>query len=154
MKLHKSDRIAGFLLLVVACLYWYEAMEFESGFIADPIGPKAFPYLLGTVLSILSLWLIVTPGENPGWPSGRFWGQWGIVVAGLLLYAVALTRLGFIFSTCFLSTLVAVLFGARFGKAVALALVSSIAAYFLFNQLLGLPLPVGTVLVRFLSGGG
>ena len=54
MRALSADRLAGLVLLLVATFYLFEARRFEAGFIADPIGPRAFPYVLGTILWILS----------------------------------------------------------------------------------------------------
>jgi len=154
LKLLRGDRLAAFALLAVAALYWLEARRFVTGFIADPVGPRAFPNVLGTVLAVSSLSLLLGHGgEERVWPSGRFWRRWGLVTAGLLLYAAALTPLGFIVATVLLSTLVAMVFGARPGRAVAFALVASIPVFLVFTRLLAVPLPVGTVLTGLLTGG-
>jgi len=154
LKLLRGDRLAALVLLAVAGIYWLEARRFVTGFIADPIGPRAFPNVLGTVLAVSSVSLLIGHGgEERAWPTGRFWRRWGLVTAGLLLYAAVLTTLGFIVATVLLSTLVAMVFGARPGRAVAFALVASIPIYFVFTRLLAVPLPVGTLLTGLLPGG-
>ena len=88
-----SDRIAGGLLSLIALLYLFEARSFETGFIADPIGPKAFPFVLGAVLVGLSIGLAVRPGTEASWPPRSLWWRWVAVTTALLIYAFILNFL-------------------------------------------------------------
>jgi putative tricarboxylic transport membrane protein len=148
-----ADRLAALALLAVAVVYAVEARGFETGFIADPIGPRAFPYVLGMILSVLSLSLLAKPDEESVWPLASFSRQSGLVVVGLLLYAAILTRLGFLLSTCLLSTLVSIVFGGRRWRALAFGVASSLLTYLVFDRVLGLSLPVGTVFAGLFSWG-
>lgn len=153
MRPVSADRLAALALLAGAAVYAVEARGFETGFIADPIGPRAFPYVLGMILSVLSLSLLAKPDEESVWPLASFSRQSGLVVVGLLLYAALLTRLGFVLSTWLLSTLVSLVLGGRPGKAIALGLASSLLTYLVFDRVLGLSLPVGTVFAGLFSRG-
>lgn len=54
-----SDRIFGLVALMVALAYVASATQIQTSFLSDPIGPKAFPILVGAVAAICSLVLIV-----------------------------------------------------------------------------------------------
>lgn len=140
----RTDRVTGCALFLAACLYLFEARSFVTGFIADPIGPRAFPYVLGTILAGLAVWLAFRPEAGPSWPSRALWRPIAVVGA-LASYAALLVPLGFIISTSGLLVIVSTLFGGRISKSVLFALAFSIITYALFRQLLALGLPPGTI---------
>jgi putative tricarboxylic transport membrane protein len=141
----KSDRIAGGTLLLAAMVYLLEARRFETGFIADPIGPKAFPFVLGVVLVGLGVGLTIHPGTEVSWPSRSQWWRWAVVIAALLIYAAALNPLGFVFSTTLLLAVLALLFGGRPSMSLLFAFVFSFTTYLVFRWLLALDLPPGAI---------
>jgi hypothetical protein len=49
-----GHRISAAAVFVGCLAYGLEAHSFETGFIADPIGPKAFPYVLAALGAALS----------------------------------------------------------------------------------------------------
>ena len=137
-------------LLLVALLYLFEARSFETGFIADPIGPKAFPILLGVILVGLSIGLTVRPGSEVSWPSQSLWWRWVVVIAALLTYAAILNLFGFVIATILLLVTLSQLFGGRFSRSLIFGLVFSVVVYLVFRWFLALGLPPGTV---FFEGG-
>jgi putative tricarboxylic transport membrane protein len=145
MRFMTSDRTAGVLLLLIALAYLSEARSFETGFIADPIGPKAFPFVLGTGLLVLSMVLTVRPGPGTSWPSRRLWWRWVVVIAGLLIYASVLNPLGWVVSTTLLLVALSLLFGGRLSRSLVFALVFSVTSYVVFRWLLALGLPPGAI---------
>lgn len=146
----RHDRIAGAALSLAAVSYLFEARSFETGFIADPIGPKAFPYVLGTLLLLLGVVLVARPGADATWPSPVFWWRWVVATAAFFVYARLLEPLGFVASTSLLVTLFSLLLGGRFLKSVLFALGFSLAVYIVFRHFLTVALPPGS----FFFGGG
>ena len=53
------DRIICLIGLALAAVYFYATAQIPSLEIGDPLGPKAFPILLGTVLLIAIVMLFV-----------------------------------------------------------------------------------------------
>ena len=41
-----SDRLTGFIVLVVALAFFASATQLEMPFFSDPVGPKTFPMLV------------------------------------------------------------------------------------------------------------
>lgn len=53
------DRIIVVCTVVLALLYFYGASLIPSLQIGDPLGPKAFPYLIGIGLLVSAAWLLL-----------------------------------------------------------------------------------------------
>lgn len=94
-----SDRIFGLVALFVALAYIASATQIQTSFLADPVGPKAFPILIGVVASLCCIVMIVRPDPDPDWPVGSTWISLLVAVLVLVAYAYALKPLGFIVPT-------------------------------------------------------
>ncbi len=144
-----SDRIFGLVGLVTALAYIASATQIQTSFLADPVGPKAFPIIIGTVAAISCLVLMFRPDPDPEWPDARTWGGLALAVVVLVAYAYALKPLGFLLPTMVASGILSYQISPN-ARASALAGVSlSIGLFVLFKFALGLSL-VG--LPRFLQG--
>ena len=105
-----ADRIIFVLTLVLAGLYFYATQQIPSLEIGDPLGPKAFPRLLGIGLLFtagLLLWEILKARQKQveGQPNGTAAISKSdfLVVGGVAvwtwLYFLSFERLGFIIAT-------------------------------------------------------
>lgn len=94
-----SDRIFGLVVLFVALAYIASATQIQTSFLADPVGPKTFPIMIGAVAALSSLVMILRPDADPDWPVMRTWGALLIAVIVLVGYAYALKPLGFLVPT-------------------------------------------------------
>lgn len=94
-----SDRIFGLVVLFVALAYIASATQIQTSFLADPVGPKAFPMIIGAVAALSALVLIVRPDPDPDWPVARTFGALLVAVIVLIVYAYALKPFGFILPT-------------------------------------------------------
>ncbi|MDF1525009.1 MAG: tripartite tricarboxylate transporter TctB family protein [bacterium] len=140
-----TDRLTGGLLLVLSLGYAYQAKSFDVGFMADPIGPKAFPLIIAAFMFLISLYLIFKPDPEPEWPVQRVWVNKGLVLLSFVLYAYALVPLGFLLSTTLQVTFLAFMFKGKIWKGLAAAVAASLILYSIFVFLLGIPLPVGKI---------
>ncbi|MEZ4867351.1 MAG: tripartite tricarboxylate transporter TctB family protein [Caldilineaceae bacterium] len=143
MNNHLTDRISGLVLLLVAIGYTWQATSLTSKMPADPLGPSAFPLMLGILLGICSLWLIIKPDPNPTWPHAKAWLQMGMIIGSLVLYAYTIRPLGFVIATTIEMIILSIIFKGPPVKTVAAAVVMSLCLYFLFDFGLGLNLPNG-----------
>ena len=138
----RADRFVGLFLLALALWYGLEALGLEAGYLADPLGPRAFPLLLSAVLLGLSLFMVFRPaaGVGVGFPAWK--GQLA-VIASFVVYSELLLPLGFVLATTLEVAFVARWLGASWGKGAAAGFGFSLALYLIFVFGLGIPLPLG-----------
>lgn len=144
-----ADRILGLALIGLAAFAAFNASQLQVTFSYEPVGPKAFPYLLSAILAGLSLVLVFRPGENGEWPEKRVMVRLLAVLGVLLVYALLFTRLGFVVTTVFTVLSLARLFEASWKKAAIAALLMTLGSYYLFTLGLGIALPGGHWLPDF-----
>lgn len=141
-----SDRIFGLVVLFVALAYIASATQIQTNFLADPVGPKAFPILVGAVAALSALVMILRPDPDPDWPVMRTWGSLAIAVLVLIGYAYALKPLGFILPTAVAASILSFQISPRPVAAVASGVGLSLGLFVLFRYALGLglvPFPRG-----------
>ncbi|MDX1654247.1 MAG: tripartite tricarboxylate transporter TctB family protein [Candidatus Competibacteraceae bacterium] len=140
-----SDRIVGVLLLVLAIGYGLATGSFTSGFFSDSLGPAAFPRLLAILLGIASLYLILRPDPDADWPRGRALIHQLFTVGVLVAYAFLLELLGFLPTTFIALMVIALQLGRPLGAAALMGALGALGLFILFDLLLGLNLPLGSL---------
>ncbi len=140
-----TDRVTGVLGIVLALAFGIAGSTYESDFLTDPLGPTAFPVMLAVVLGVLSVILFIKPGEEPDWPPLEVWLRKLATIAAMVIYTLVLESFGFIVSSFLLVTCLVLLMSGRPKQALATGLIASIGLYILFDPLLGLPLPTGSL---------
>ena len=139
-----SDRIFGLVALFVALAYMASATQIQTSFLADPVGPKTFPLMIGGVAAICSLYMIVKPDPDPNWPVPRTWGALAIAIIVLVIYAYALKPLGFLLPTAVAAGILSYQISPRAGPAAMSGIGLAILLFLVFKYALGLglvPLP-------------
>lgn len=141
---------------IFAIAYIHATKALPTPQLVDPVGPKAFPYLLGTTLLLCAAGLFVEglvlfrdEGVSPSKPVALSDPR-HLVVTGVMLWTLAyfLTfgLLGYVLSTTlFLLALIYVFDGRRPFRSAAIAIGFSVASYFVFNDLMEVFLPVGSL---------
>ncbi len=142
----RSDRITGVLLLLLSAGYGLEALRLQAdaGYLADPLGPRAFPLLLAVSLGILSLYLILRPDPDPHWPPPHVLGGQLAMLVSFVVYSYALAPLGFLLATTLEMTFLSRLFGASWRTGFLGGLGLAVTLYVIFVFGLGIPLPLGS----------
>jgi putative tricarboxylic transport membrane protein len=141
-----SDRIFGLVSLFVALAYFASATQIQTSFLADPVGPKAFPIMIASVAALCSLYMIVKPDADPDWPAGRTWIALLVAVIVLVGYAYALKPLDFLVPTAIAAGILSYQISPRPGAAAIAGFGLSIGLFVLFRYALGLglvPFPKG-----------
>lgn len=141
-----SDRIFGLVALFVALAYIASATQIQTSFLSDPVGPKAFPILVGSVAALCALTMIVRPDPDPDWPAARGWLSLLVATIVLVIYAYTLKPLGFLLPTAIAAGILSYQISPRAGPAALAGIGLSITLFVLFRYALGLslvPLPKG-----------
>lgn len=135
------NRLLGLALLLVAGGAVALMLRLQVPFAADPVGPRAFPIVVATVLATCGLALLFQAGTP--WPPAERRAPGPVVVVAMLAYAPLLVPLGFLPATALLAAIIALAFGARPMQAVMVGVITAPALWLLLDKLLDLPLPSG-----------
>ena len=141
-----SDRVFGLVMAVVALAYIAAARQIQTSFLMDPVGPKTFPIIIGSVAALASMYLVFRPDPEPQWPGLRTLGALAVAVAVLVLYAFSLKPFGFLLPTALASGLLSFQIAPRWRYAVLSGVCLSAGLFVIFRYALGLglvPFPRG-----------
>jgi len=138
-----SDRIFGIFGLALAAFYFWATSIIPDSFMVDVIGPRAFPYIDGTVLAICSLYILLRPDAEPEWPTLVNFIEIVFATAVMFLYAWALSRVGFVIATVFATAYLSWRLGTRPIGALITGVATSAGIYVVFKLILGLSLAKG-----------
>lgn len=141
-----SDRLFGLVVLMTALAYIASATQIQTSFLQDPVGPKAFPMLVGAVAAISALVMIIKPDPSPQWPGVRTFGALLIALVVLVAYAYALKPFGFILPTAVTASILSYQISPRAIPAILTGTGLSIGLFLLFKYALKLglvPFPKG-----------
>ncbi|WP_240473741.1 tripartite tricarboxylate transporter TctB family protein [Thioclava pacifica] len=134
------NRLLGMAFLAMSILYGLAARDYKASF-GDPLGPAAFPMIIAIPAALLSLAMVLRPDPDPQWERGAPMLKQGAALAILLGYVALLEPLGFPLSTMLGTALLARLVGTRWSYAAIAGISISLLLFFLFDRVLGLPLP-------------
>jgi putative tricarboxylic transport membrane protein len=140
-----TDRLAGVVLAAFAIFVLWESRTLSFGTIRDP-GAGAVPVLLALILLVCSVAVVL--GGAAAHPVAAIpWSEWGHVVAILgacAFMALALERLGYRL-TILVALLALVTLVEEKGWVIGtvFAVGFSLGSYYLFNNLLRVPMPHG-----------
>ena len=148
--MNRADRVPGPLLLALAAVYALLARGYTVSFLADPLGPRAAPFLLAVLMAIFGVWLMVRPVAHAGDgapPSRRA----GLAVVAFVGWAALLPWLGFVLTTALFTAFIAKLAAGPPLRAAGLGALFAGTLYYVFVFALDVPLPVGRAF-PFLGG--
>lgn len=135
-----SDRIFGLVVVMVALGYILSATQIPTTFMADPVGSKTFPFLVGGIMVICGIYVMIKPDDDPDWPGARTFGALAITVVVLVGYAYALKPLGFLIPTALAAGILSYQLSPRPMPAVLTGVGLSAGLFVLFKYALGLGL--------------
>ncbi|MDZ7823044.1 MAG: tripartite tricarboxylate transporter TctB family protein [Ahrensia sp.] len=135
-----SDRIFGLVATLLALAYVASATQIQTSFMQDPVGPKAFPILIGCVAAICGLWMVVRPDPEPTWPAAKTFGALGLATIIMIFYAYALKPLGFLLPTAITAGVLSYQIAPYVRSAVLAGIGLSAGLFILFKYALGLGL--------------
>ena len=151
---HRPARDVGFAVAVIAiaAVYLVADMSVASVQMSDPVGPRAFPALVGTGLlasGVLLLWQTLRRGREPGnVPAAGATPGRPLVLLGVAgwtaLYYVAFVPVGYLIATAvYVFGLLAVFHPRRWAVNTAVTLGLTLACYGTFAKFLRIAMPKG-----------
>lgn len=144
-----GDIVIALVLLVFAGAYAWLALRLPERNIPGGVGLAFVPLLLAGLLALLAallLWHGLRESRPPAPPEAEMpgWGRAGAVVGLMVLYVLAMTRIGFLLATPPFLAITMWQAGARRPGFIALTAVGMTAAIrVVFSTLFAVPLPRG-----------
>jgi len=135
-----SDRLTGFIIIVVALAFFAGATQLEAPFFADPLGPKAFPMMIASVALIAGMAMVLRPDEPPQWPELATITRLALATIILVFYAYSLKPLGFLLSTAVAAAALSYQINPHAVRSILTGAALSIGLFFIFKFALGLSL--------------
>ena len=135
-----SDRIFGLVVTLTALAYIASATQIQTSFLADPVGPKMFPILVGSVAILCGVILMLRPDPDPDWPAIRTFLALAVTVIVLVAYAYSLKPLGFLIPTAITASILSYQIEPRANRAVFAGISLSVGLFVIFKFALGLGL--------------
>jgi len=135
-----SDRIFGLVSTVLALAYIVSANQTQTSFLADPVGPKGFPIIIGIIWAISGLFMVLRPDPEPKWPAVSTFLALAFAVIILVGYAYALKPLGFLLPTAVASGILSYQISPNPKTAAFSGIGLSIGLFVIFKFALGLGL--------------
>lgn len=165
-----TGRIAEFALaagvILLGAIVLWETRDIRITPMNARIGPRVIPYIVGTGLVIVGVWLAIelalgrtaqrSGGEDaedadPSLPTD--WQTIGFIAAALVLYLILIEGAGFIVASTALFFVAAFGMGSRrWLRDISVAVVMSVAVYLIFTRGLSLRLPKGVLPLEFIAG--
>ncbi len=144
----KAERIGAFIVLLLGGGYLWEAAFMEEANIGDPLGPQAFPIILGVVMTGLGITLAIKPASSsapfPSYTSGT--ARAVTLVFMLAAYIFGLEMAGYPIATFAFLVLASRLLGEKsWLTTVLVPLAVSAGIFALFTRVLTIPLPLGFI---------
>jgi len=140
----RSSRIAAAIVLAFSVILAISASQIEYAFSSDPLGPRAFPYLLAAALAICGIWYFLSPGEAEPWPRSDVMRSALILIAVTTGAVALMDKIGFLPAAFIMCGCAAYLFGAAPLTAVGVGAAQAVFWFVLFKYALGTYLPSGS----------
>ncbi len=149
-----ANRIIVLSTIILATLYFFGISSIEIPQLGDPLGPRAFPILVGIGLFLAAGMLILemrfsrAPASDASEKesSSTKQSRW-VIIAALIataLYFAAFERIGYPVATCvYLIAMTAFFHRGHWMINIATSFLFSFGSYFMFTSLLGIQLPRG-----------
>ena len=141
-----SNQIYSFFFFALAALYVVGGLNIEEGFYSDPVGSNFWVVGIGCVIMVLSILLFFSRRDFVGnFPPAKEWLAKIPFILAIFLYSYLLPVFGYAIATPLLMLFVGLDFKAGWKGAVVSALSMSLGCYLVFDFLLDISLPAGSL---------
>jgi putative tricarboxylic transport membrane protein len=135
-----SDRIFGLVAVIGALAFFAGALQIQTSFLSDPLGPRVFPILISAASLVCGLAILARPDPEPHWPVRAAWAAMAAALVVLVAYAYAVVPLGFLIPTALASAAIGYLIEPKPAQSVVMGVALSVVLFVLFRYGLGLGL--------------
>lgn len=145
-----GDATSGLLAALIGVAVVVEALTFPP-MPGQPIGPAVFPSIVGAGLIVAGAVLIVTSMRRRTATADALRDgtrptlNFALVLVGLLFYAFAVNRLGFLLTAAVFLSVLFLAFGVRRARILPIAIAVTLVVHYAFYTLLRVPLPWGVL---------
>jgi hypothetical protein len=143
-KVRNPDRLSGGMLMILAGIAIWEASKLPFGSVRAP-DAGFFPLSLAVLLFIFASGIVLNSFVSRTEPIRLSVRSWNVLIGAMtfVIYAISLTKVGFVLATLVVMLLLMRGFGSMsWGRASLIAFPSVLLSYAAFVQL-GVPLPQG-----------
>ena len=141
------QRIFALLLIGLSGTLAYLTLGYSTSFSYEPVGPRAFPWLLLGGLALAGVYLLLFEGKNkskePMFADKKIAIKIFLCIVNFLIYAALFETIGFILSSLIFSYGLARLYGATLLQTWLGMTVLVLSLYGLFEYIFDVPLPLG-----------
>ncbi len=137
------DRAPGLVVAALAVGYLWGARAIEATAMSDPLGPSAFPTLLGVALLVLAACLLAQRASEAEPAASHFSRRVVLMIVTLLAYGALLVPAGYLLATGAFLLAGLWLLGEPLRRALPFAVVGAGALWGLFARALKVSLPAG-----------
>ncbi|ANF56810.1 tripartite tricarboxylate transporter TctB family protein [Halotalea alkalilenta] len=142
------QRVFLAVLLLVCAILAVIAFGYHAPFSYEPVGPRAYPLLLLTLIMAGTLYLLFRPGtitlgEGDEHLDRHVLVKITLCVVLFTIFAACYEVLGFIVSSFGFAVLMGRLYGGTWVTSLIGGALMSVGFYWLFDRILDVPLPLG-----------
>ncbi len=145
------DRATGLMAIVLGIVVAVMTSQLPRSMMAGDIGPKVFPYITAGIMIICGIGLLLGKEADTGRQlqlSKTQWQRLGMIFAVVFVYIVSMDFVGFIVPTVLALFILSTMFAkgrveVALWKRILFAVAVTLILYYLFNELLVMPLPRG-----------
>lgn len=146
-----SERVFGVFLLLLSAVGIFVGWDLKAPISYEPVGPRAFPLLVFSLLAVCAVGLIVSKRPATIWAPPPVLLRIGMMFLVVLAYAFLFDKLGFIIATALMTVPLARFFGGTLKQALIGGTTMGVVLFLLFDRVLDVALPVGFWLKPFLG---
>ncbi|CNG43891.1 tripartite tricarboxylate transporter TctB family protein [Yersinia similis] len=138
-----SDRIFAGIWILLCLGGLFIGWGIQSEYSYEPLGPRPFPIVILTLMTLCAVLLLLRKPEVIVWPDAKVLYRLLVMVLTLVIYAAVFEWLGFPLATALLTFSIALLFGAKIGVAAFSGVALGLLLFYAFDYLLDVTLPLG-----------